>query len=118
MTISTFVMSATHNVHQVDDAGFERSVLASDVPVLVDFWAEWCGPCRAVAPHVESIATKFEGKAKVVKLDVDSSPQTAAKYGVRSIPALLLFKGGEVVDKIIGNPGSARPLEELVSRNL
>lgn len=111
-------MSASQHVHHATDDGFAETVLASDVPVLVDFWAEWCGPCRAVAPHVESVATQYEGRAKVVKVDVDNSPGTAAKYGVRSIPALLLFKNGEVVDSIIGNPGSAKPLTELVERNL
>lgn len=110
-------MPSEHVIH-TDDDGFGRDVLESDVPVLVDFWATWCGPCRAIAPHLDALADDYEGKARVVKLDVDHNPDTAAKFGIRGIPTLLLFKGGEVVDKIVGNPGSGRPLRELVDRNL
>ncbi|MFQ5604520.1 MAG: thioredoxin [bacterium] len=81
---------------------FESEVLSSDQPVLVDFWAAWCGPCKMIAPHVEELAAEFEGKAKIGKLDVDNHQEVAAKYGIRSIPSLLIFKNGEVVDQIIG----------------
>jgi len=86
----------------VTDATFEQEVLKSDLPVLVDFWAVWCAPCRMVAPIVEQLAAEKEGSLKVVKLDVDNNPDTAMKFGIRSIPTLLVFKGGEVVDQIIG----------------
>lgn len=84
------------------DESFETEVLQSDKPVLVDFWAVWCGPCKMIAPSVEELAVEFEGKAKVGKLDVDNNQESAIKYGVRSIPTVLIFKGGKVVDTIIG----------------
>lgn len=84
------------------DANFESEVLNTDQPVLVDFWATWCGPCRTIAPTIEELATEYEGKAKVVKLDVDNNPQTAMKYGIRSIPSLLFFKDGRPVDQMVG----------------
>ena len=84
------------------DANFQQEVLNSDVPVLVDFWAIWCGPCKMIAPYVEEIAGEYDGKVKVGKVDVDNNPQTAMTYGIRSIPTLLVFKGGKVVDQIIG----------------
>jgi thioredoxin 1 len=106
------------NIHHATDASFEQDVLQSEVPVLVDFWAEWCGPCRAIAPHLESLAPGYEGRARIVKMDIDSNPQTPASFGIRSIPTLLVFKGGKVVDQIVGNPGSAAPLKALLDRNL
>jgi thioredoxin 1 len=87
------------------DAGFDTEVLASETPVLVDFWAEWCGPCRMMTPTIDSIAADYQGKAKVGKLNVDDNGQTAMRYQIRGIPALLLFKGGKVVDQKIGAVG-------------
>lgn len=84
------------------DDSFEEDVLQSDKPVLVDFWAEWCGPCRMVGPIVEEIAGEYQGKAKIGKLNVDENPEISMKYGIRSIPSLLIFKNGEVVDQIVG----------------
>lgn len=87
---------------QFTDSSWEQDVLSSDKPVLVDFWAEWCGPCRMIGPLVEELSKEYEGKAVVGKLNVDENPGVASKYGIRSIPTLLVFKGGEVVDKIVG----------------
>lgn len=85
------------------DSTFEQEVLKSDTPVLVDFWAVWCGPCKAIAPFVDDLATKYKGKLKVAKMDVDENQAVAQQYGIRSIPTLLFFKGGKVVDTVIGS---------------
>jgi thioredoxin 1 len=86
----------------VTDASFKDDVLDSNVPVLVDFWAPWCGPCRMVAPVVDEIAEQYEGQVKVVKLNTDENPQVASQYGIRSIPTLMIFKGGQRVDMVVG----------------
>src|SRR3990170_4445589 len=88
-------------VHEIGDGSFEQEVLRSDIPVLIDFWAPWCGPCKAIAPVVEELAGEYQGRLKVVKLNVDDNPQTPSRFGVRGIPNLILFKGGEVADQIV-----------------
>ncbi len=95
-------------VAQVSDTSFETDVLKSKEPVLVDFWAEWCGPCRQVAPVLEEVAGELRGKIKIVKLNVDESPQTASKYGVMSIPTLMIFKNGEMASRQIGSAPKAK----------
>lgn len=97
------------------DENFESEVLNSDKPVLVDFWAVWCGPCKAIAPIVEDLATEYEGKLKVGKLDVDNNQDSAIKYGVRSIPTLLIFKDGKVQETIIGAVPKTHILQKLES---
>jgi thioredoxin 1 len=87
---------------EVNDTNFDEVVLKSDKPVMVDFWAEWCGPCRMIAPFVEEMSHEFEGKAVVVKCDVDNSPAVSAKFGIRNIPTVLFFKEGKIADKQIG----------------
>ncbi len=101
---------ASTDVVVLQDATFDQEVLKSDVPVLVDFWAVWCGPCKAIAPTVEELARQYKGKVKVAKMDVDEHQNVPQQYGIRSIPTLLLFKGGRVVDTIIG----AVPKSKLV----
>ncbi len=93
---------ASNDLVILQDATFAQEVLKSDVPVLVDFWAVWCGPCKAIAPAVEELAKQYKGKVKVAKMDVDEHQQVPQQYGIRSIPTLLLFKGGRVVDTIVG----------------
>ncbi len=89
-------------VAEVNDATFEQEVIKSAVPVLIDFWAPWCGPCKAIAPVVEEVAGEYNGRLKVLKMNVDDNPGTPTKYGVRGIPNLILFKGGSVADQIVG----------------
>jgi thioredoxin 1 len=99
------------------DANFQQDVLSASTPVLVDFWAEWCGPCRMIAPHVDAVATELEGKAKIGKLNVDDNPAVVSKYSIRGIPALLLFKGGELVDSLVGATDKTR-IKALVEKHL
>lgn len=93
---------AGKNIIEVSDSVFEQEVLQSETPVLVDFWAPWCGPCRAIAPVIEELSSEYEGKLKVAKCNVDDNPQTPARYGIRAIPTLIVFKGGNVTEQITG----------------
>lgn len=95
------------------DENFDAEVLKSDKPVLVDFWATWCGPCRMIAPHIDELAGEYDGRAKVGKLDVDNNQAVATQFGIRSIPALLIFKEGQVVDTLIGAMPKAAIAERL-----
>lgn len=97
----------------VTDASFSNEVLGANVPVLVDFWAEWCAPCKALGPKLEEIAEELAQKVRVVKVDVDSNQEVAAKYSIRSIPTLILFKGGQPVDQVMGNLPKDRLIEFL-----
>ena len=103
------------NVMEFNDQNFDSDVLKAGMPVLVDFWAVWCGPCKAIAPIVEEVANEFSGKVRVGKMDVDSNNQVAMRYGIRSIPTLLLFSGGEVVGQVIGNVGK-ESIESMLSK--
>jgi thioredoxin 1 len=98
---------------EITDANFKQEVISSDVPVLIDFWAVWCAPCKMVAPVVEQIATEYRGKLKVGKLDVDYNRKTAMEYGIRSIPTLLVFDKGKVVEQIIGAVSKSHLVEKL-----
>jgi len=105
------------NVIEFNDQNFDSDVLEAGTPVLVDFWAVWCGPCKAIAPIVEEIANDYNGKVKVGKMDVDRNNQVAMRYGIRSIPTLLVFNNGEVVDQVIGNVGK-ESIESMLNKAL
>lgn len=108
-------MGENANYVNVTDSSFDEEVLKSEIPALVDFWAEWCGPCRTVGPIVEELAGEYEGKVKVAKLNVDNNKETPTRYGVRGIPTLILFKGGQVVDQIVGAVPKNR-IKELLDK--
>ena len=107
----------SENTETLTDGNFDDSVIKSSVPVLVDFWAEWCGPCRMLAPTVEELATDYGDKVTIGKLNVDDNPNTATQFGVRSIPTLLLFKDGEVVESVVGLTDKTR-LQALLDKHL
>jgi thioredoxin 1 len=114
VVMSTEKQGGTVKPIEVNDANFQTEVLGSDIPVLVDFWAVWCGPCKMIAPVVEEIAKEYNGKLKVGKLNVDDNPQVSMQFGIRSIPTLMIFKSGKVVEQIIG----AVPKRNLVEKVL
>ena len=104
---------AGDNVFHVTDGEFDASVLKSDKPVLVDFWAAWCGPCQAIAPTVEELAEEYAGRVTVAKMNVDENPQTPGKYGIRAIPTLIVFKDGQVSEQITGSVAKAQLVKAL-----
>jgi thioredoxin 1 len=103
------------NIMDIDDSNFEKEVIQSEKPVMVDFWAPWCGPCKAIGPVVETLAGDYAGKVKFAKCNVDDNPITPSKYGIKAIPTLIFFKGGSVVDQITGMVARAR-LEESLTK--
>jgi thioredoxin 1 len=107
-------MSAPNVIHVKSDT-FDSEVLRSPVPVLVDFWAEWCGPCRTISPVLDELAAERAGKVRIVKINVEEEPELAGRYGVRSIPNLIFFKDGEVVSQMVGAPGKRALIEKLDS---
>jgi thioredoxin 1 len=108
---------ASSDIVTLQDSTFDQEVLKSDTPVLVDFWAVWCGPCKAIAPTVEELATQYKGKLKVAKMDVDAHQNVPQQYGIRSIPTLLVFKGGRVVASLIGAVNKSK-LEDAIQKAL
>ncbi len=105
------------NITNVTDSTFDTMVLKSDVPALVDFWASWCAPCRAIAPIVDEMANEYSGRLRVTKMNVDDNPATPGRYGVRGIPTLILFKGGKVVDQLVGAVPKSQ-IKELIEKAL
>ncbi len=110
-------MSGNKNIIEVTDSTFEAQILKSDIPALVDFWATWCAPCKAIAPIVEEMAEEYSGRVKIAKMNVDENPATPGKYGVRGIPTLILFKNGEVVDQVVGAVPKDQ-IKELIDKGL
>jgi len=110
-------MAESANLFMVTDSTFQKEVLESDKPTIVDFWASWCGPCRAVGPVFEELSAEYSGKVKFAKLNVDENPKTPTDYGVRGIPTLILFKGGQVVDQVVGALPKGQ-MENLVKKGL
>lgn len=110
-------MSDSPNVRHISDAEFASAVLQSAVPVLIDFWAPWCGPCRIVGPIVDELAEQYDGKLSVVKINVDDNPAVAQQFMVSSIPTMMMFKGGQLVDRVLGAMPKAE-LQKMIDRNL
>jgi thioredoxin 1 len=108
---------ASENIVEVTDNNFDKEILKSSVPVLVDFWAVWCAPCRAIAPHVAALATDYSGKIRVGKFDIDANPMVPTQFEIRSIPTLLMFKDGKVVGQLVGAVPRAK-IEEMVKKAL
>jgi len=108
----------SEHVKEITDSSFETEVMKSDVPVLVDFWAEWCGPCRMMTPVVESVAQKFAGTAKIVKLNVDDNPSVTQRFGIKGIPTMIVFRGGKEAERLVGATNEqavARIIEEQIN---
>ncbi|WP_339136268.1 MAG: thioredoxin [Candidatus Electrothrix sp. GW3-4] len=108
---------ASEQVLAVNDSDFETTVEKNELPCLVDFWAPWCGPCKAIGPVIDELAEEYAGKVQIVKMNVDESPATPGKFGIKAIPTLILFKNGEAIDRITGAVGKAQ-LKELISKAL
>ncbi len=106
---------ASDKVVHVSDSEFDAKILQGDLPCLVDFWAPWCGPCKAIGPVIDELAAEFDGKVVIAKMNVDDNPATPGRFGIRAIPTLILFKGGEIVDQITGSVGKAQ-LVELINK--
>jgi thioredoxin len=108
---------ASENIVEVTDSNFQTEILGSKLPVLVDFWAAWCAPCRAIAPHVEALAKDYDGKVRVGKCDIDSNPEVATQYDIRSIPTLLVFKDGKVAGQVVGAVPRSK-IEDMIKKTL
>lgn len=117
-TVEVTKKAAGNGIVEVTDANFDQDVLKSDKPVLVDFWATWCGPCRAIAPIVEELATEYQGKIKIGKMDVDSNSATPMRYRITGIPTLLVFKGGQVVEQLVGGNRSKDSIAQVLDKYL